>query len=103
MDKTKKRYTYNNVGRANIFSNKFKKSDKEPDLKGDGEIMGNKVSIAGWFKEDKNSKRFLSLSFDDMVEAKTPAYKKNTNNKGLDDWFDGDSKTSKGKQAPWEK
>ena len=103
MDKTKKRYTYTNVGRANIFSNKFKKSDREPDLKGDGEIMGNKVSIAGWFKEDKNGSRFLSLSFDDMIEAETPPHKKNGNNKGLDDWFDGDNKKGKGKQAPWEK
>ena len=103
MDKPKKRYTYNNVGRANIFSNKFKKSDKEPDLKGDGEIMGNKISIAGWFKEDKNSKRFLSLSFDDMIEAEKPAHQKNGNKKGLEDWFDEGDKKSKGKQAPWEK
>ena len=103
MDKTKKRYTYNNVGRANIFNNKFKKSDREPDLKGDGEIMDNKIAIAGWFKEDKNGNRFLSLSFDDMIEAGTAPHKKNGNKKGLDDWFDEGDKKSKGKQAPWEK
>ena len=103
MEKKKKRYTYSNIGRANIFSNKFKKSDKEPDLKGDGEIMDSKISIAGWFKQDKNGNRFLSLSFDDMIEAETAPPKKNGKKKELDDWFDTDSQSSKGKQAPWEK
>ena len=98
MEKSRKRYTYSNVGRANIFKNKFKKSDREPDLKGDGEIMGNKVAIAGWFKEDKNSNRFLSLSFDDMIEADTTPHKKNGNQKGLEDWFDEGNK-KKGKKS----
>ena len=66
----KKKVAYNNVGRANIFKNKWKKSDREPDLKGDGEIMGNAIKIAGWFKQDKNSNRYLSLSFDDAIEEK---------------------------------
>ena len=41
MEKKANKFSYNNVGRANVFRNKFKKSDREPDLKGDGEIMGN--------------------------------------------------------------
>ena len=43
MEKKTNKFAYNNVGRANVFKNKFKKSDREPDLKGDGEIMGNKI------------------------------------------------------------
>jgi len=100
MEKAKKK-VYNNVGRANIFQNRWKKGDKEPDLKGDGEIMGNKIGIAGWFKEDKNGRRFLSLSFDDIIEGETPPHRRKES-KDLDGWFDEDPSKNGNKKPPWD-
>ena len=101
MEKKANKFSYNNVGRANVFRNKFKKSDREPDLKGDGEIMGNKIGVAAWFKEDKNGNRYLSLSFDDSVKPQAPP--KNNGQTDLDTWFGGSGNKKNGnKKPPWD-
>ncbi len=100
MEKKASKFSYNNIGRANVFKNKFKKSDREPDLKGDGEIMGNKIGVAAWFKEDKNGHRYLSLSFDDSVKPENPQNKNKQIN--LDDWFGGNKKKGDS-EPPWDK
>ena len=101
MEKKTNKFAYNNVGRANVFKNKFKKSDREPDLKGDGEIMGNKIGVAAWFKEDKNGNRYISLSFDDAIKPEAPPHRKNGQTE-IDDWFGRDKKKSGNKKAPWD-
>ncbi len=102
MEKKTNKFAYNNVGRANVFKNKFKKSDREPDLKGDGEVMGNKIGVAAWFKEDKNGNRYLSLSFDDAIKPETPPHRKNGQTE-LDDWFGKSGNKKDGnKKAPWD-
>lgn len=38
-----------------------KKNDRWPDFRGDIVIEGRKWKLAGWTKEDKNGRKFLSL------------------------------------------
>ncbi len=44
-----------------LFKNDRKKSEKEPDYKGNALINGTEMDVAAWVKEGKNGK-FFSLS-----------------------------------------
>ena len=53
-------------GTGTLFSNRDKKNDKHPDLKGDAliEIDGQRyqIELAAWTKQSERAGKFLSLS-----------------------------------------
>lgn len=53
----------NDAGRGALFRvpEDEKKNDKWPDFRGDIVIEGRKWKLAGWTKEDKNGRKYLSL------------------------------------------
>ena len=46
-----------------IFKNKYKKTESEPALKGDGLIGGKHWEVAGWVNIDKNGNKYIALNF----------------------------------------
>jgi hypothetical protein len=51
------------TGRGALFRVTDKKSDRAPDYRGDLTLPdGTKLELAGWLKEDRNGKRYLSIS-----------------------------------------
>ena len=69
MDKFK-----NKNGNGSLFVNNYKEKETQPDYKGSIVLQdGTEKQIAGWKKQDKNGKYYLSLSLSDI-------YKKKVNN-----------------------
>jgi hypothetical protein len=66
-----------NTGRGALFRATEKKSDRAPDYRGDLTLAdGTKLELAGWLKEDRNGKKYLSLSakpFEDQRRQDQPA------------------------------
>ena len=46
-----------------LFPNKYKDSEKKPDLKGKGTVNGKAVEVAGWRRTGKDGAEFISLKF----------------------------------------
>ena len=53
---------YDNTNRGAMFIETDKKSDKGPDYSGSLNVEGKEYRIAGWKKESKGGKRFISIS-----------------------------------------
>ena len=53
---------YDNTNRGVLFREQDKKSDKHPDMTGEINVDGVEFRLAGWTKESKNGRRFLSLA-----------------------------------------
>ncbi len=63
---------YHVIGNGAIWKNKYKKAENEPFFKGKATIMGNEVEVAGWFKNSKDGKDMISLSFSEIEEYDEP-------------------------------
>ena len=49
-------------GTFSLWKNDYKEKETQPDYKGDGAgIDGEPLEIAGWIKEARNGKKFISL------------------------------------------
>ena len=57
---------YDNNDRGALFK-QDKTNDKAPDYKGSFNFKGSDFKIAGWVRESKAGKKYLSLSVDDFV------------------------------------
>jgi uncharacterized protein (DUF736 family) len=53
---------YDNTNRGAMFVEQDKKSDKGPDYSGTLNVEGKEYRIAGWKRESKGGKRFISIS-----------------------------------------
>jgi uncharacterized protein (DUF736 family) len=53
---------YDNSG--SLWTNEYKKTEKQPDLKGDITINGRKIKLSAWKKTTKDGKNFISLKID---------------------------------------
>jgi uncharacterized protein (DUF736 family) len=56
--------TYDNTNTGALFPNDKGDNPKRPDFRGTINIEGTDYNVAGWRKESKNGKKFLSLKFD---------------------------------------
>ena len=48
-------------GAGSLFRNTEKLSDRSPDYSGSIKVRGQVLKLAGWIKESKDGKKFLSL------------------------------------------
>jgi len=48
-----------------IFTNRYKRSDKQPDYTGKVTINGEEYRIAGWKRTDRNGNAFMSIALTD--------------------------------------
>lgn len=69
------------AGSLSLFKNDRKEKDTHPDYKGDGaDLNGNPVWVSAWVKEDKNGRKYFSISMqakeqpDQHMQAKANAY-----------------------------
>lgn len=60
-------------GTGSMFQNTNKKSDAAPDYKGEINIDGNVIRLAGWITASKNGAQYLKLKKDDYVPQQQPA------------------------------
>jgi uncharacterized protein (DUF736 family) len=58
---------------GSLFRNEYKeKGDNKPDYKGTiSDLNGQQFNLAGWVKETKTGKKFLSLKMEAIVEGET--------------------------------
>ena len=56
-----------------MFQNTNKKSDAAPDYKGEINIDGKVIRLAGWITASKNGQQYLKLKKDDYVPQAAPA------------------------------
>lgn len=66
-----------------LFSNRNKKEDKHPDLKGTINLSGNEMNIAAWKRTTKSGQQFLSIKVSESRMEKNIPEKKNTQQDGL--------------------
>ena len=56
-------------GTFTLFKNEYKEKENQPDYKGDGAgVDGTPLEIAGWIKESRNGKKFISLKVQEPRE-----------------------------------
>jgi len=60
-------------GTGSMFQNTNKKSDAAPDYKGEINIDGKVIRLAGWITASKNGQQYLKLKKDDYVPQAAPA------------------------------
>ena len=53
---------YDDTNRGILFQEQDKKTDKSPDYTGKLNVEGKEYRLAGWKRQSKNGKPFLSLS-----------------------------------------
>jgi uncharacterized protein (DUF736 family) len=53
---------YNNTNRGALFKNERRKTDKHPDYTGEIDVEGVAYRLAGWVRESKKGRKFLSLA-----------------------------------------
>ncbi len=60
-------------GSGSLFRNEYKEQgDNKPDYKGTiADLDGKQFNLAGWVKETKGGKKFLSLKMEVIVEGET--------------------------------
>lgn len=51
-------------GQGSLFKNEKKTSDKQPDYRGSLKWHNQTLNVAGWVKDSKNGKKFLSLKIE---------------------------------------
>lgn len=54
---------YDNAMRGVLFKNDKKQGENQPDYTGSAEVEGVDCWLSAWIKEDKNGKKYMSLSF----------------------------------------
>ena len=64
---------YDNTNRGVLFRETDKKTDNHPDMTGEVNVDGVEFRLAGWTKESKNGKKFLSLAVTPKQEQKQNA------------------------------
>ncbi len=60
---------YDNTNKGVLFREQEKKSERHPDMTGTINIEGVEFRLAGWTKESKSGKKFLSLSVTPKQES----------------------------------
>jgi uncharacterized protein (DUF736 family) len=61
-------------GAGSLFKNEKKTAENQPDYRGEIMLKGETLVIAGWVKESKTGKKFVSLKVEaqgQLAEAKT--------------------------------
>jgi hypothetical protein len=58
-------------GFGNLFKNKGKKTDAQPDYKGEIKIDGKIIKLAGWLKITQGGDKYLSLKVDTPMRQET--------------------------------
>lgn len=56
-------------GTGSLFANKNKKAENHPDREGSAMINGVEYRLAGWIKQDKEGKPYLSLTIKPKEES----------------------------------
>jgi hypothetical protein len=56
-----------------LFKNERKEKDQHPDYRGDITIDGVKYSLAGWVRETRDGKKYLSLSVKPIEDRNEPS------------------------------
>ena len=68
---------YDNTNRGALFKNERRKTDKHPDYTGEIDVQGVAYRLAGWVRESKQGKKFLSLAItplDDQPRRAEPKH-----------------------------
>lgn len=73
---------YDNTNRGSFFINEDKKTDKAPDYSGTLNVEGKEYRLAGWKRESKNGKKFLSLQISEPQGSSESGSKKDSSNDG---------------------
>ena len=60
--------TYDNTNSGAIFKNKYKESDKHPDLTGPLNVDGVEYQVAAWSNENDRQGKYLSLKISKKEE-----------------------------------
>lgn len=55
---------------GNMFRNKYKTADNQPAYKGDINVNGKVMEIAGWVKQDKNGDKFISVKLSEKMPTR---------------------------------
>ena len=63
---------YDNEMRGVLFENDKKGNEKAPDMKGDAQIKGERVQIAGWKRVSKSGRRYMQLVFEEPQQGARP-------------------------------
>jgi uncharacterized protein (DUF736 family) len=53
---------YDNTNRGALFKNERRKTDKHPEYTGEIDVEGVAYRVAGWVRESKQGRKFLSLA-----------------------------------------
>ena len=53
---------YDDTNKGVLFREQEKKTEKHPDMTGEINVDGIEYRLAGWTRESKNGKKFLSLA-----------------------------------------
>mgnify|MGYP006441751521 CR=1 FL=1 len=53
---------YDDTNKGVLFREQEKKSERHPDMTGEINVDGVEFRLAGWTKESKNGRKFLSLA-----------------------------------------
>ena len=61
--------TYDNTNTGALFPNDKGDNPKRPDFRGTINVGGTDYNVAGWRKESKNGKKFLSLKLDQKTDG----------------------------------
>ena len=65
---------YDNNNQGVLFRNETAtEENKQPYMTGKCEVNGKEMQIAGWMRERKNGKKFLSLKFQEPRNQEVPA------------------------------
>lgn len=61
---------FDDTNRGAIFQNDQKVRDAQPDWSGPLNFEGTELRLAGWIREDRNGRPYISLKVERMTEAK---------------------------------
>jgi len=64
---------YDDTNRGVLFRNDRKEKETQPDMTGKVNVEGVEFRLAGWTKESKNGKKFLSLAIEPAQEQTAQA------------------------------
>lgn len=67
--------SYDNTNRGVLFKNDRKEEDRHPDYKGKINANGQDFELAAWIREDRNGRKYMSLSISEPYEKPEQAPK----------------------------